>query len=88
VHLAVAFLPEVPQPFVVHLLVLGRGNEAGGRFRLVDRPIAVDLGTARLWLGLRAQRLRGALGVIEAVAVSDNGMGVAVSQQLGSARCG
>jgi hypothetical protein len=37
----------------MHLLVLGRGNETSGRFRLVDRPIAMDLGAARLRLGLK-----------------------------------
>ena len=53
VHLAVALLPQIPEPLVMHLLVLGRGNEARGRFGLVDRPIAVDLGAARLRLGPR-----------------------------------
>jgi len=28
VHLAVALLPEIPQPLVTHFLVLGRGDEA------------------------------------------------------------
>jgi hypothetical protein len=82
VHLAVTLLPEIPQPLVVHLLVLGRGNETRGGFRLVDRPVAVDFGAARLWLGPRAQRLGGALSVVEATAVPDNGMGVVLSQQL------
>src|SRR5437773_11854088 len=67
VHLAVALLPQIPQPLVMHFLVLWRGNKACGRFRLVDRPIAVDFGTARLRLGTRAQRFRGSLGVIEAM---------------------
>jgi hypothetical protein len=49
-HLAIALLPQIPQPLVMHLLVLGRGNKARGGFRLVDRPIAVDLGAARLRL--------------------------------------
>jgi hypothetical protein len=82
VHLAVTLLPEIPQPLVVHLLVLGRGNETRGDFRLVDRPVAVDFGAARLWLGPRAQRLGGALRVVEATAVPDNGKGVVLSQQL------
>ena len=56
-HLAVALLPQIPQPLVMHLLVLGRGNEARGGFRLIDRPIAVDLGATRLRLGPRAQWL-------------------------------
>jgi len=50
VHLAVAFLPQVPQPLVVHLLVLGCSNKARGGFRLVDWPIAVNLCPARLRL--------------------------------------
>ena len=54
-----------------------------GRFRLVDRPTAVDLGTTRLWLRARAQRLRGALGVIEALAIAHDGMHVEGRQQLG-----
>src|SRR5437879_3768645 len=57
VHLAVALLPQVPEPLVVHLLVLGSGDEASGGFRLVDRPVAMDLGTTRLRLGMRSQRL-------------------------------
>ncbi len=57
VHLAVALLAQIPQPLVMHLLVLGRGDEAGRSFRLVDRPIAVDLRAARLRLGSRSQRL-------------------------------
>jgi hypothetical protein len=60
--------------------VLGCGNEAGGRFGLIDRPIAVDLGAARLRLGPRAQWLRGTLGVIKTVAVADNGMRVVDGQ--------
>src|SRR6516225_12380960 len=44
VHLAVALLPQIPQPLVVHLLVLGRLNKARGGFRLIDRAIAVDSG--------------------------------------------
>ena len=31
VHLAVALLTQIPQPLVMHLLVLGGGNEARGR---------------------------------------------------------
>ena len=51
VHLAVALLPQVPEPLVMHLLVLGRGDEARGRLRLVDRPVAADLCASRLLLG-------------------------------------
>src|SRR5262249_39593847 len=68
---------------VVHLLVLGRGDEARGGLRLVDRAAAVDLGAARLGLGPRAQRLRGGLGVIEAAAVAHDVMALAVGEQLG-----
>ena len=50
-HFAVALLPQIPEPLVVHLLVLGRGDEARGGFCLVDRPAAVDLCAARLRLG-------------------------------------
>ena len=42
-HFAVALLPQIPEPLVMHLLVHGRGNEAGGSFGLVDRSIAVNL---------------------------------------------
>jgi hypothetical protein len=31
-HLAVAFLPRIPQPFVMHLLVFWFGNIARGGF--------------------------------------------------------
>jgi len=47
-HLAVALLPQIPQPLVMHLLVLGRRNETRGGLRLVDRSAAVNLGAARL----------------------------------------
>src|ERR1700732_1479795 len=47
VHLAVALLPQIPQALVMHLLVLGGGDEARGGLCLVDRPVAVDLGTTR-----------------------------------------
>ena len=67
----------------MHLFVLGRGNEARRRFRLVDRPIAVNLGAARLRLGLRAQRLRGRLRVIEPAAVTVHRIALLGSQQLG-----
>ena len=75
VHLAVALLPQVPEPLVVHLLVLGGGDEARGGFGLIDRPVAVDLRAPRLLLGRRAQRLRGRLGVIEAPAIAVNAIG-------------
>src|SRR5215472_13781467 len=76
VHLAVALLPQVPQPLVMHLLVLGRRNEARGGFRLIDRPVTMDLGTARLRLGPRAQRLRSRLGMIETAAVPHDCFGI------------
>ena len=57
VHLAVALLPQIPEPLVMHFLVLGRGDEARGGFRLVDGPVAVDLGAARLRLATGAQGL-------------------------------
>src|SRR5262249_59769946 len=66
----------------MHLLVLGGGDEAGCRFRLVNQPIAMDLGTARLRLGLRPERLRSAFGMIEAAAVAVNRFIVVVSQEL------
>jgi len=61
VHLAVALLPEIPEPLVMHLLVLRSGDEACGGLRLVDRSVAMDLGTSRLLLGMRPQRFRPAL---------------------------
>jgi hypothetical protein len=65
----------------VHLLVLGRGDEARGGFRLIDRPLAVDFSAARLRFRPRAQRLRGALGMVEAAAVAVNGVAVVVSEK-------
>ena len=83
VHLAVALLAQVPEPLVVHLLVLGGGDEARGRLGLVDRAVAVDLRAARLLLaGLRPQRLRGSLGMIEAAAAADDRLGVVRSLEL------
>src|SRR5947207_12315649 len=83
VHLAVALLPQIPEPLVMHLLVLGRSNKARGRLRLVEWPTAVDLSAARLRLGPRLQRLRGRLGVIEAATVADDGVRIERSQELG-----
>ena len=83
VHLAVALLPQIPQPLVMHLLVLGRGDEARGGLCLVDWPVAVDLGATRLRLGTCPQWLRRALGVIEAAAVADDGIGIVLGPQLG-----
>src|SRR5258705_3066282 len=82
VHLAVALLSQIPEPLVMHLLVLGSGDEARGSLLLVDRSIAADLGTSRLRLGSRPQRLRCSLGVIPAAAVADNGIGIALGSQL------
>jgi hypothetical protein len=83
VHLTIALLPQIPQPLVVHLFVLGCGDEACGGFGLIDRPIAVDFGAARLRLRPRAQRLRGCLGVIKAMAVADDGLRIVGGQKLG-----
>ena len=83
VHLAVALLPQIPQPLVVHLFVLGRGNKTDGGFRLVDGAIAVDLGAARLGLRARAQWFRGRLGMIETAAVAVDRIGLVVGEQLG-----
>ena len=51
VHLAVALLPQIPEPLVMHFLVLGRGDEPRRRLRLIDRPVAVDPCAARLRFG-------------------------------------
>src|SRR3984893_9419769 len=83
VHLAVAFLSQIPEPLVMHLLVLGSSDEARGSLLLVDRSGAAALGPPRLRLGSRAQRLRCSLGVIEAAAAADDGIGIARGPQLG-----
>jgi len=83
VHLAVALLSQIPEPLVVHLLVLGGGDEARGSLLLVDRSVAANLGTPRLRLGSRPQRLRCSLGVIQTAAVANDGIGIALGQQLG-----
>src|ERR1700692_1437742 len=51
VHLAVALLSQVPEPLVMHLLVLGSGDEARGSLLLVDRSGAGHLGTPRPRVG-------------------------------------
>src|SRR5258705_7271785 len=76
VHLSVALLSQIPEPLVMHLLVLSGSDEARGRLLLVDRSVAADLGTPRLRLKGRPQRLRCSLGVIQAVAVSDDCIGI------------
>src|ERR1700730_3634170 len=83
VHLTVALLPQVPEPLVMHFLVLGGGDEAPGGLCLVNWPVAVDRGTTRLRLGTCPQRLRRALGVIEPCAVADDGIGIVLGPQLG-----
>jgi hypothetical protein len=65
----------------MHLLVFGRGNEAGGCFCLVNWSIAKHLGAARLRLWLRVQRPGGSLGMIEALAVAVNGVAIVGSQE-------
>ncbi|MEH2566064.1 hypothetical protein V1289_005691 [Bradyrhizobium sp. AZCC 2289] len=82
-HLAVALLSQIPEPLVMHLLVLGSGDEARGSLLLVDRSVAADLGAPRLWLGSRPQRLRCSLGVIKAAAAADDGIGIALGPQFG-----
>src|SRR3981081_3943159 len=73
VHLAVALLSQIPEPLVVHLLMLGSGDEARGSFLLVDRSVAADLGTPRLRLGGRPQRLPCSLGLLQAGGVPGDG---------------
>src|SRR3981189_1353249 len=50
VHLPVALLSQIPEPLVMHLLVLGSGDEARGSLLLIDRSVAADLGPPRLLL--------------------------------------
>jgi hypothetical protein len=67
----------------MHLLVLGSGDEARGSLLLVDRSVAADLGAPRLRLGSRPQRFRCSLGVIQATAAADDGIGIGLGPQLG-----
>src|SRR5467141_2834280 len=67
-HFSVALLPQIPEPLVMHLLVLGSGDEASGSLLLVGRSVAADLGTPRLRFGSRPQRLRCSLSMIQAAA--------------------
>src|SRR5258708_10338556 len=43
VHLAVTLLPQIPEPLVVHLLMLGSGDETLGSLLLGDRSVHADL---------------------------------------------
>ncbi len=73
VHLAVTLLAQVPEPLVVHLLVLGRGDKPICGFALIDRPIASDPRAARLRLvNLGPERRGRSLRVIEAYAASSD----------------
>ena len=88
-HFAIALLPQIPEPLVMHLLVLGRGDEPGRRLRLVDRSIAMDLGAARLRFGRcrgAASRLR--FGMVEAAAVAADRIAVVGRPQLGMQHVG
>jgi len=67
----------------MHFLMLSGGDEARGSLLLVDRSVTANLGTPRLRLGSRPQRLRCSLSVIQAAAVADDGIGIALGQQLG-----
>src|SRR3954466_15885341 len=80
-HLAVALLPQIPEPLVMHLLVLSSSDKARGGLRLLDRSVAADLGTPRLRLRSRPQRLRCSLGVIKTATVADDGIGIGFGQQ-------
>jgi hypothetical protein len=68
----------------MYLGVHGCREEALGRFRVVDRPAAADPGAARLRLGPR--RIRRALGMIDALAVTQDGFGVVLGKELGMER--
>src|ERR1700746_3554197 len=81
-HLAIALLPQIPKSLVMHLLVLGRRNEAGCRLCLIDRSIAVDLRAARLGLAFDPEWLGGCFGMIEAAAMPVDRVSVVLSQQL------
>src|SRR5690349_21371709 len=81
-HLTVALLPEIPEPLVMHLLVLCRGDETASSLCLVDRPIPTDLCPTRLRLRYWPQRLRSTFSVIEAMAVTDDGIGIVMGQNL------
>jgi hypothetical protein len=74
--ISVALLSQIPEPLVMHLLVLGSGDEAGGSLLLVNRSVAANLGAPRLRLGSRPQRLRCSLGVIKAATAADDGIGI------------
>jgi len=80
VHLSVAFLPQIPEPFVMHFLVLGGRDEARGRLCLVDWLVAMDPSPTRLRLGLQigwpTKRFRRALRVIETAAIAEDGFGI------------
>src|SRR3981081_4060539 len=56
VHLSVALLSQIPEPLVMHLLVLGSGDEARGSLLLIYRSVAADLGAPRLRLRGRPPR--------------------------------
>ena len=89
-HLSVALLPQVPEPLVMHFLVLGSGDEARGGLCLVDRSVAMDPGPTRLRLGprigWRPKRLRRAFRVIEATAVAQDRVGIVLGPRLGMRR--
>src|SRR5260221_13664074 len=77
VHLAVTLLSQVPESLVMHLLVLGGGDEARGSLLLVDRSVAADLGTSRLRLAGRQQRPRCSLRAFAAGGGPDDSITVA-----------
>ena len=83
VRFPVALLPQVPQALVMHLLVFGRGDEARRGLGLINGAIAVDSCAARLFLGLRPQRFRAPLGMIETAAVAVEGVAIVGGQELG-----
>src|SRR5260370_34329390 len=82
VHLAVALLSQIPEPLVVHLLMLGSGDETRGSRLLVDRSVAADLGTPRRRLGSRPPPARRPLTVSRAAAAPEDAIVVDLPQQL------
>jgi len=66
----------------MHLLVFGRGYEAPRGLGLINRAIAMDFCAARLRLGLRPQRFRGALGMIETSTSAVDGVAIIAGQKL------
>src|SRR6186713_875117 len=84
VHLTIAFLAQIPQPLVVHFLVLWRADESASGFVMIDRAIAASFRPTGLWFRMRStEGTRIGFRMHEPRAIRGTGSSVIRSLQIG-----